>query len=343
MHLATTELAGPKTAEVANSWKPGRGFDGFEFDGDRADHRLSLQVGELGVESVRFGTMASSGHSYRSHNSFEDWFGLVLPVAGEALAETRAGRLSAKAGDWMVLAPGRREVKNRPANGREFRSIRLLVSSAAFRSFLQDSFENVGSFRDLSVSGRLPESGALLATVEGLIASDGKVVPRHVRNVWERRVLEQLAELLFSSDAQQMDRESPPVSLAMVRRAEEYIRAHSSEDLAISAVASHLQITARALQMGFRSHRGQSPYTYVEVVRLEKAHQLLTAAEEGETVTQIALDCGFNHLGRFSKQYQRRYGENPSQSLRKSKLNPNVFDELNSSRLRFLDIARPQI
>lgn len=325
MHLTTTELVGPITAAVANSWKPGRGFDGFEFDGDRADHRLSLQVGELGVESVRFGTLVSSGHSYRSMCLSEDWFGLVLPVAGEALAETQSGRLSAVSGDWMVLAPGRREVKNRPTQGREFRSIRLLVSSATFGSFLRDAGEKAGSFRSLAISGRLPESDALLTTVKGLIASNGKVVARHVRQCWERRVLEQLAELLFRSDALQDAREAPSAPLSMVRRAEEYIRAHSSEDLSISAVAGHLQITARALQMGFRLQRGQSPYSYVETVRLEKAHQLLIAADDGESVTQIALDCGFSHLGRFSQQYKRRYGVMPSQSLRISREQDRVL------------------
>lgn len=339
MHLTTTELAGQDTAGIANAWKPGRGFDGFEFDGDRADHRLSLQVGELGVESVRFGTLVSSGHIYRSVHESEDWFGLVIPVAGEAHAETTSESLEVRAGDWMVLAPGRRAVRNRPTNGRSFRSIRLLVSSATFGSFLRDTCENAGSFRSLSVSGRLPESGALFSTVKGLIASNGKVVPRHIRQLWERRVLEQLAELLFSCDAAQNARELPSAPLSLVRRAEDYIRAHSSEDLTISAVAEYLQITARALQLGFRSQRGQSPYAYVEAVRLERAHQLLTAAEEGESVTQIALDCGFTHLGRFSKQYQRRYGVTPSQSLRRAKAQENICDDLIPSRLRFLDSA----
>jgi AraC-like DNA-binding protein len=40
------------------------------------------------------------------------------------------------------------------------------------------------------------------------------------------------------------------------------------------------------------------------------------AAEPGTTVTSVALDSGFAHLGRFAAAYRHHYGESPSETLR---------------------------
>jgi AraC-like DNA-binding protein len=51
-----------------------------------------------------------------------------------------------------------------------------------------------------------------------------------------------------------------------------------------------------------------------------KDHRLTLARTQlqngpGERVTEIALDCGFNHLSKFSLEYQQRFGERPSETL----------------------------
>jgi transcriptional regulator GlxA family with amidase domain len=47
--------------------------------------------------------------------------------------------------------------------------------------------------------------------------------------------------------------------------------------------------------------------------RLELARTRLLSSPES-TVTEIALDCGFGHLGRFSIQYRAHFGEGPLQT-----------------------------
>ena len=44
-----------------------------------------------------------------------------------------------------------------------------------------------------------------------------------------------------------------------------------------------------------------------------------SSASAGQTTTSIAYDCGFGHLGEFSQSYWRRYGESPSETLRRSR------------------------
>jgi transcriptional regulator GlxA family with amidase domain len=55
---------------------------------------------------------------------------------------------------------------------------------------------------------------------------------------------------------------------------------------------------------------------YVRTARLERARQDLVSAPPGAQVTDIALRWGFNHVGRFSTAYRKRYGESPLQTLR---------------------------
>jgi transcriptional regulator GlxA family with amidase domain len=37
----------------------------------------------------------------------------------------------------------------------------------------------------------------------------------------------------------------------------------------------------------------------------------------GKSVSSIAIECGFKHLGWFSQVYKKRFGEHPSESLNK--------------------------
>jgi transcriptional regulator GlxA family with amidase domain len=50
-------------------------------------------------------------------------------------------------------------------------------------------------------------------------------------------------------------------------------------------------------------------------MRLERARERLLAACPADTVTSIALDCGFAHLGRFPATYRTAFGELPTETL----------------------------
>jgi tetratricopeptide (TPR) repeat protein len=50
-------------------------------------------------------------------------------------------------------------------------------------------------------------------------------------------------------------------------------------------------------------------------MRFERARRDLLRASSNATVTDIAAHCGFIHLGRFSVEYHKRYGEKPSETL----------------------------
>ena len=57
---------------------------------------------------------------------------------------------------------------------------------------------------------------------------------------------------------------------------------------------------------------------HLRSLRMQRAHRDLQIAEpsEGTSVAAVAARWGFTHLGRFAIEYRRRFGINPSQTLR---------------------------
>lgn len=52
-------------------------------------------------------------------------------------------------------------------------------------------------------------------------------------------------------------------------------------------------------------------------MRLTLVREELLKATSEQTVTEIALACGYLNLGDFSRNYYQRYSELPSQTLKK--------------------------
>jgi AraC-like DNA-binding protein len=111
---------------------------------------------------------------------------------------------------------------------------------------------------------------------------------------------------------------TPPASAAerQVRDIEDYIRAHATEPLSIHDLVAFSGISGRSLFRAFQRHRRTSPMAFLRATRLELARDRLRDPASDTTVTGVAFDCGFEHLGRFSADYARRFGESPSKTLR---------------------------
>src|SRR5260370_29518721 len=58
---------------------------------------------------------------------------------------------------------------------------------------------------------------------------------------------------------------------------------------------------------------------YLRNVRFAKVRDALLRAEPEESVTVIAMACGFTHMSRFALEYRHRFGERPSATLRRER------------------------
>jgi AraC-like DNA-binding protein len=104
--------------------------------------------------------------------------------------------------------------------------------------------------------------------------------------------------------------------LWLARRARSYIEDNLAQPLRLADLARAVDSDIRRLQRAFRDVFGMSPHRYLHAKRLRLARRrLLRANPESSTVTRIALECGLEHLGRFSADYRSRFGESPSRTL----------------------------
>lgn len=75
-------------------------------------------------------------------------------------------------------------------------------------------------------------------------------------------------------------------------------------------------VSERLLRGAFTDTVGLSPLRYFRYRLLNRARERLIDADEGhETVSEIAIDLGFTHLGRFASRYEQLFGELPSATL----------------------------
>lgn len=106
---------------------------------------------------------------------------------------------------------------------------------------------------------------------------------------------------------------------AFVEAAERFMRAHLEEVASAADLACACGVSERALQAGFRRHRGYSATAALRDLRFTRARETLLAARRGTTsVASIATAFGFDELGRFAVEYRKRFGASPPATLRRA-------------------------
>lgn len=120
------------------------------------------------------------------------------------------------------------------------------------------------------------------------------------------------------SCTEQLQLPPPDIGRDYVRQVEAYLEANADSPISLADLASLTGVSVRSIQAAFRASRGYTPMEFLRTRRFELARQRLRSGQEtSTTVTQVALACGFEHLGRFSIEYRARFGESPRDTLRR--------------------------
>jgi len=109
------------------------------------------------------------------------------------------------------------------------------------------------------------------------------------------------------------------VSSDQMNKAMDIIKSSFDQELSLDDIARAAGASPRALQYSFKATYNMTPMQMLRLERLRWARHLLLAADRHQTVTQIALDLGFQHLGRFAQEYRSAFGETPNKTLQNSK------------------------
>lgn len=116
-----------------------------------------------------------------------------------------------------------------------------------------------------------------------------------------------LQERYLGQDAEQAPRR--------LQRAREFMEANLQADISLADIAEYSGTSLRNLSRMCQLQYGASPMQLLRELRLDKIRFELDNPSADTNVSEIALNWGYAHLGRFAAAYRQRFGEAPSQTL----------------------------
>lgn len=134
-------------------------------------------------------------------------------------------------------------------------------------------------------------------------------------SLWEERLLENILE----ESCPEPRYANYPNRYQVARCAYQHLLEQLEEVPSIRDLCAVTGASYATLERGFRETYGMAPRACLKAVRLSRARKELRQPNKDATVTGVALHWGFLELGRFSVEYHRRFGETPSETLRKAR------------------------
>jgi AraC-like DNA-binding protein len=286
--------------------------------------RIRVETAALRPGGLRVSRVLSTGHLV---DLAEETAATVLfPSSGQLRVRVAAAeyRIASKA--ICIFGPSARRTRAEVTPGSSlFHANALLIPHLALRDLVQagrDRDTRWPGFPDgLPIPARLPVARHLSGLLDYFTHQfdDGLPLSDKVGAAMAVLIEELLTDLILRSTPILAEERVFPAAWRRVRMAEEIMRVRSDEPLSMAEVAREVGVGLRSLQLAFLEVRAMGPRDVLMRMRLERSRDRLLTAGPAETVTTIALDCGFAHLGRFPGAYRTAYGELPTETLLRSR------------------------
>ena len=100
-----------------------------------------------------------------------------------------------------------------------------------------------------------------------------------------------------------------------ISRAIIYIHTHLNERITVDQIADSVNMSTSHFSRVFREEMQQTPSEYLQCIRLERVKKLLVSSKK--TITEIALESGFNSSAYLSTLFMKKYNLTPTAYKRK--------------------------
>jgi AraC-like DNA-binding protein len=140
-----------------------------------------------------------------------------------------------------------------------------------------------------------------------------------IRDSFDEVLMTALLSLPHNKMNQLSEDRSSFIAPAVVCRAEEYMRANLGKPINVTELLRVCDCSRSVLFYAFRNARDYTPMEFLSEQRLRYAREQLLKSKYNASVSSIALNCGFVSHSWFSQLYKKRFGELPSDTLRKRK------------------------
>lgn len=284
-------------------------------------HRLELSGRSRAASSLSFREFAGFGLSRISYGNqvrvkspeLEAIYHFQVVTRGECLWRQGAESLRLRAGEAMMVNP--------------YEAIDLEYSPDCEKLIIKVPEEVLCSARPMSRVGQAealrferrpvnlhqcPALPSILNAVFSELEEGGDDDIRSVSVPYRDIILNKLLTV-FPSTWTVTD-EQPRLSPAVARMVH-YIDQNLKQAIDVEELSAVSNMSVRSIYNAFSKSFSVTPKCYIKQRKLQ---QLRTDLQTGRcrNVTEVALDYGFVHLGRFSSDYRKLFGELPSETLR---------------------------
>jgi AraC-like DNA-binding protein len=273
-----------------------------------ADHDLRLSAGRVDFSHRQASLCDTSVGMLRYGTEVEvvapalDCYVAQLTLDGEVAFRTERFEIALKPGTLFVMNPGLRYRKtwSRDAHQLMIKIPRQRLAAHATRPV-----------RFAPIVSQMGEADGLIGLVAHLCRDLANARGLSAHAGLRREMEDLLLSALIATQPQDAD-DTP----GYLQRAEAHLRAYGARSVGMGELVAVTGVSERTLQQAFRRHRSCSPFEYSRDIRLDAARAALLGGESGG-VTEVALAFGFNHFGRFAQAYAARFGEKPSETVRR--------------------------
>jgi AraC-like DNA-binding protein len=289
----------------------------------RRAHMDFVRLGGVGLGTIAFGEAMRV-----KVDRLDGYHLLMFCLRGHALATIGSARVDAGPSRGVLLAPEQPFVADFSADCEQ---LVLRLDSAAVQAHSGLPAPQWHQQLDLRAAALQPVLALLHAVTttplleaaqrHQLVAVDLERLIVHLLLAGQPLLASQLAQPRQPQQPQQphpargTPAALPGIAPACVRRAEAFIESQLTLPLRLGDIAQAAGVPVRTLHDAFVRFRGLSPMQRVLEWRLEQARALLLGRGSAARISDVALECGFMHFGRFAQAYRRRFWETPSQTL----------------------------
>lgn len=196
----------------------------------------------------------------------------------------------------------------------------ITIPKEHFHSVLRNMFSNEQLPDGLPIFNlHSPEGQSLVAEIRSLYAEVNESNSRTVAHVLSRSFADVFIARLLNAFYASVEVPEARSTARKHKVADAFLQlTRSSLEVSPVSAAEELGVPLRTLQEIVKDELDLTPTQVIQQARLERARDALLRADPTQTtVTRVAYECGFSHIGRFSVQYREAFNERPSETLRR--------------------------
>jgi len=281
---------------------------------ERLDARMHyVTLGDISLSRLRYGASVQI-----ERGALENCFLVQMPLQGAAAVESGSQRIESSFKLASVLSPG--DSAKMRWNGDSDQIILRISRSLVERTLIGYLGHPLEQPLRFELGFQWQECAAWRCLLSYLLDC-ATHYPQLAQHKLIMTQIEQLTASTLLMTHQHNYSETAPARRSTilprhVRRAQDYLQSHAHEPITAEQLALAAGVSLRSLYTGFKDFLGVSPMHYLRDLRMAQVHTELTSGEV-TNIGGVALRWGFTHMGRFSNDYKLRYGETPSQTLRR--------------------------